>query len=94
MVAAVAMAMYALLAPAYLALAIAIFYAIGTGAGGIIGPTLFGVLIDTGSRSEIFWGYALGGGLMIGAAIVEAWLGLAAERRPLEEVAPPLSGCD
>jgi MFS family permease len=76
------------------ALAIAIFYAIGTGAGGIIGPTLFGALIDTGSRAEIFWGYALGGGLMIGAAVMEAWLGLAAERRPLEEVAPPLSCCE
>jgi MFS family permease len=76
------------------ALAIAIFYAIGTGAGGIAGPALFGVLIDSGSRAEIFWGYALGGGLMIGAAVVEAWLGLASERRPLEEVAPPLSACE
>jgi MFS family permease len=76
------------------ALAIAIFYAIGTGVGGIVGPTLFGALIDTGSRAEIFWGYAIGGGLMIGAAVMEAWLGLASERRPLEEVAPPLSSCD
>ena len=32
------------------ALAIALFYAVGTGIGGVIGPALFGVLIDTGSR--------------------------------------------
>jgi MFS family permease len=33
------------------ALAIAFFYAIGTGIGGIAGPWLFGALIDTGSRA-------------------------------------------
>ncbi len=73
------------------ALAIAVFYAIGTGLGGIIGPALFGALIDTGSRAEIFWGYALGGLLMVGAAVVEAWLGLANECKSLEDVARPLS---
>jgi MFS family permease len=73
------------------AIAIALFYAFGTAVGGIAGPTVFGVLIDTGSRVSILWGYALGGGLMLVAAAVAAKLGLAAERRPLEEVAPPLS---
>ena len=34
------------------ALAIAFFYAIGTGIGGIAGPWLFGVLIETGSRTK------------------------------------------
>ncbi len=34
------------------ALAIAFFYAIGTGIGGIAGPLLFGMLISTGSRFE------------------------------------------
>ena len=34
------------------ALAIAFFYAVGTGIGGIAGPWLFGALIDTGSRIE------------------------------------------
>ena len=34
------------------ALAIAIFYAIGTGIGGVAGPLMFGALIDTGSRVE------------------------------------------
>lgn len=42
------------------ALAIAAFYAIGTGIGGVVGPALFGVLIDTGSRSSVFAGYLLG----------------------------------
>lgn len=76
------------------AIAIAIFYSFGTGAGGIIGPALFGALIESGSRQEILWGYALGGGLMIAAALVETVCGVAAERRPLEEVCAPLSSAD
>lgn len=73
------------------AIAIAVFYALGTAVGGIAGPALFGVLIETGARSELMLGYLLGGGLMIGAAVVEAFLGVDAEKRSLEEVAPPLS---
>ncbi len=73
------------------AIAIALFYAFGTALGGIAGPAIFGALIDTGSRADLFWGYALGGGMMIGAAGVAAWLGQPAERRALEAVAPPLS---
>ncbi|HEX9466023.1 MAG TPA: MFS transporter [Alphaproteobacteria bacterium] len=73
------------------AIAIAVFYSFGTGLGGMIGPALFGALIDTGSRQEIFWGYALGGILMIGAALVELRFGIAAERRSLEDVCQPLS---
>jgi MFS family permease len=73
------------------AIAIALFYAFGTGVGGVAGPALFGALIDTGSRVSILWGYLLGGALMVFAAIVAAFLAVPAERRPLEEVAPPLS---
>ena len=51
------------------ALAIALFYAVGTGIGGVAGPALFGALIDTGSRSSVFAGYLLGSGLMIAAAV-------------------------
>ena len=47
------------------ALAIAIFYAVGTGIGGFAGPWLFGALIDTGSRTSLFGGYLLGAALMI-----------------------------
>jgi MFS family permease len=76
------------------ALAIAIFYAIGTGIGGVIGPLLFGALIDTGSRMSLFGGYLLGAALMVGAAAVMWRWGIAAERRPLEEVARPLAFTD
>ena len=54
------------------ALAIALFYAIGTGIGGVAGPALFGALIDTGSRNSVFAGYLFGSALMIVAAAV-AW---------------------
>jgi MFS family permease len=73
------------------ALAIALFYAFGTLLGGVGGPWLFGVLIESGSRGEIFAGYLLGAALMVAAALVELVLGVDAERRPLEEVATPLS---
>jgi MFS family permease len=73
------------------AVSISIFYAIGTGLGGFIGPALYGTLIGTGSRDSVFFGYAVAGVLMGGAAIVAAWLGVDAERRPLESVATPLS---
>ena len=73
------------------AVAISVFYALGTGLGGIAGPAVFGHLIQTGSRDEVLLGYLIGGGLMVGAAVVEWVLGVDAERRSLEEVAPPLS---
>jgi MFS family permease len=76
------------------ALAIAFFYAIGTGVGGIAGPWLFGVLIDTGSRYSVFGGYLFGAALMIGAALVAWRWGVAAERKPLEAVARPLAAAD
>jgi MFS family permease len=73
------------------ALAIAFFYAIGTGIGGIAGPLLFGMLISTGSRGSVAIGYAIGAALMMGAAVVEALFGIAAERKSLEAVARPLA---
>jgi MFS family permease len=73
------------------ALAIALFYAIGTGIGGVVGPALFGALIDTGSRASVFAGYLLGSGLMIAAAAIAWRYAIAAERRTLESVARPLA---
>ena len=73
------------------ALAIAFFYAVGTGIGGVAGPALFGALIDTGSRDSVFLGYLLGAGLMIAAAAVAWRYAVAAERRTLESVARPLA---
>jgi MFS family permease len=72
------------------ALAISIFYAVGTGVGGFAAPALFGALIATGSRGNVFAGYLLGSVLVIVAAAVAWRWAVAAERRPLEEVAPPL----
>jgi MFS family permease len=76
------------------AFAIAIFYAIGTGIGGIFGPWLFGYLIETGSRVSVFAGYLLAALLMIVAAGVMLRFGVAAERRPLEEIARPLAAVE
>jgi len=73
------------------ALAIALFYAIGTGIGGVIGPALFGVLIDTGSRTSVFAGYLFGSALMVVAAAVAWRYAIAAERKSLETVARPLA---
>lgn len=72
-------------------LAIALFFAIGTGVGGALTPWLFGALIATGSRAAVFTGYLCGAGLMLGAAILERSWGIAAERKSLESLAPPLT---
>lgn len=73
------------------AISISLFYAFGTLLGGVAGPAVFGALIETGERGQIFLGYLLGGGLMLAAAVAAAVLGVRAERKPLEQVAPPLS---
>ena len=73
------------------ALAIAFFYAIGTGIGGIAGPLLFGVLVNTGSRESVAAGYVLGAILMAIAALVEARWGIAAEGKSLESLSRPLA---
>jgi MFS family permease len=73
------------------AMAIAFFYAVGTGVGGVAAPAVFSLLIGSGSRLNVLWGYLFGGALMLLAAGVELKLGVAAERRPLEDVARPLS---
>lgn len=76
------------------ALTIAVFYALGTGIGGVSGPWLFGALIDSGSRGSVFAGYLFGAALMIAAALVHWRWGIAAERKSLEEVARPLAAVD
>jgi MFS family permease len=76
------------------ALAIAFFYAVGTGIGGVGAPWLFGVLIDTGSRMSLFGGYLLGASLMLAAGLIALRFGIDAERKPLEAVATPLSAVE
>jgi MFS family permease len=65
------------------AVAIALFYAVGTGAGGFIGPVLFGALIQTATAMNVFYGYLLGATLMVVAGIVEAIRGVEAARRSI-----------
>jgi hypothetical protein len=48
-------------------------------------------LIESGSRASVFGGYLFGSGLMVLAAVIEMIWGVAAERKPLEAVARPLS---
>jgi MFS family permease len=76
------------------ALAIAIFYAVGTGVGGVAGPFVFGLLIESGSRATVFAGYLFAALLMIAAAAIALRYGVAAERKPLEAVARPLASVD
>ncbi|HUZ14155.1 MAG TPA: MFS transporter [Caulobacteraceae bacterium] len=76
------------------AMVIGIFYAFGTAIGGIAGPALFGAQIATGSAANLLVGYLIGGALMILAACAELAFGVNAARRPLEEIAPPLSQAD
>ncbi|WP_374021462.1 MFS transporter [Mycobacterium sp. HNNTM2301] len=73
------------------ALAIAFFYAVGTAIGGITGPLLFGQLISSGERGQVMWSFLTGAAVMAIAGLVELRLGVAAERRPLEELALPLT---
>jgi MFS family permease len=72
------------------AVSISLFYAAGTALGGFVGPPLFGAMIESGSRDALFAAYALAAALMCAAALVTAYLGIDAERRSLESVAPPL----
>jgi len=73
------------------ALAIAIFYALGTAIGGSTAPLLFGYLVGTGSAWAVAAGYGVAAILMAAAALVEAKFGIDAERQPLEAIAGPLS---
>ena len=72
------------------ALAIAVFYALGT-LFGAAAPFVFGLLIESGSRTQVLMGYLLGAALMLLAALATMRFGIAAERKPLEHVARPLS---
>lgn len=73
------------------AFAIAMFYAVGTLAGGVGAPILFGWIIGAGSRGALFLGYLAAAALMMLGAVTELWFGIAAERQPLEKIAAPLS---
>jgi MFS family permease len=73
------------------ALAIAFFYAVGTGIGGIIGPLLFGQLIATKERNMILVAFLIGAAVMAVGGIAEIFLGVRAEQAQLEDIAKPLT---
>jgi MFS family permease len=73
------------------ALAIAFFYAVGTGIGGILGPLLFGNLIASGNRGEVATAFYIGAAVMAVGGIVELIYGVKAEQVPLENIAKPLT---
>jgi MFS family permease len=75
------------------ALAIAFFYAVGTGLGGIIGPSLFGHMID-GGPGEVAVGFFIGAGVMALGGLAELLFGVRAERLSLENIAKPLTLAD
>jgi len=72
------------------ALAIALFYAMGTGAASL-SPVIFGILIQSGKPINVFFGLVVGALLMAGAGIVAIFFAVDAERKSLESVARPLS---
>lgn len=80
------------------AMAIALFYSIGTGIGGISGPFIFGNLIDaatkSGDRTFLLYAYLIGAVFMVVAAIVEVILGVRAEGQSLESIAAPLTAIE
>src|ERR1700756_4083855 len=74
------------------ALAIAFFFAIAVGVAAP-GPLVFAALIQEG-RASLYSGYLVLSAFMMAAAMIELLWGVPAERRPLEEVARPLTFVD
>jgi len=73
------------------ALCIAVFYAVGTGIGGVIGPQVFSRMINTDSYEQVFLALVLGAVMMIIGGVAELLFGVRAERRSLESIARPLT---
>lgn len=66
-------------------MAIAVFYAFGTLVASIA-PTLFGMIAEGGSPTQLFEAYVLASVLMIGAAMIARVFGVNAEGRSLESL--------
>ena len=71
-------------------MAIALFYAIGTGIA-IAAPWTFGKLIETGSVRDVAIAFVIGGAIMILGGVVEILLGVEAAGKSLEAVARPIN---
>jgi hypothetical protein len=76
------------------ALAIALFYAIGTAVGGITGPVLFGQFIHSGNPQQVATGFFIGAAAMAVGGVTELLFGVRAEQRSLEDIAQPLTAAE
>lgn len=76
------------------ALAIAFFYAVGTAAGGIVGPVMFGQLVGSGSAIAMAIGFAVCAAVMALGGVAELVFGVKAEQQTLENLAQPLTSRD
>ena len=71
--------------------AIAVFFAIAQ-CFGALGPVIYGALIGDGTQPfKLFLGYLLAALVMVAGGLVAAFLGVAAERKSLEDIAAPLA---
>jgi MFS family permease len=73
------------------ALAIALFFAVGTAVGGITGPELFGQFIHSGDTDLVALGFFIGAAAMAAGGVAELFLGVRAEGQSLENIAKPLT---
>ena len=67
--------------------AIAVFYGFGTLFAGVLGPAVFGALLNRGDRLPIFWGFTISASVMVIAGAAQAIWGVSAERKSLEDLA-------
>jgi MFS family permease len=72
------------------AMAIALFYAVGTGIA-VAAPWTFGKLIESGSVNNVSLAFVIGGTIMAIGGVVEILLGVNAEGKALEDVARPIT---
>ena len=72
------------------AMAIALFYAVGTGVA-IAAPWTFGKMIETGSVAWVTLAFVVGGTIMAIGGVIEILLGVEAAGKSLEAVARPIS---
>ncbi|WP_127360297.1 MFS transporter [Actinacidiphila soli] len=73
------------------ALSISLFFAVGTGVGGITGPLLFGQFIHSGNSYLVAIGFIIGAAAMALGGVAEIFFGVRAEQQSLENIARPLT---
>ncbi|MFN2450853.1 MAG: MFS transporter [Candidatus Dormibacteria bacterium] len=72
--------------------AISFFFAISQLAGGVAAPFVFGLLVGKGKDpGPLTIGYLVGAAVMFAGGLIALFFGVDAERKSLEDIAPPLS---